>query len=330
MTVQALLDLINSEYNNNASVATKVGYMNRALDELSAERFGPLVEDTSIITVEDQESYTMLTGMSDIADIDYLGVANTYPYQAETAVCTTGAETQAGTITVTVTAANMAGTPHSVALEVENADSAAAVAGKVRAALAADATLMAFFEVGGTGTSVILTALENVLPDSTMAIAVVDTDSTGVIFSSSTDSSVALLRSQYIKYNVGYADDEVMSGNCYFQTVDSSGVKKIALNPIPGAAGYRVMIRYNKKMTALAVDALTAAPEFDDRFHDILAYYAIKSLAGASQSPDTTPHNYWAQMYEAGKRGLWKLRMSRNAIAGSDRRDNPHWNRRRR
>jgi len=109
--------------------------------------------------------------------------------QVETAICTTGAPTDPGTITVTVTAANMPNSPVAVALEVVKEDTAAEVAEKVRIALAADSDVGAFFTVSGTGANVILSTVTPAAVDATLAIVVVDTDTTGVVFSASTDTS---------------------------------------------------------------------------------------------------------------------------------------------
>ena len=127
-------------------------------------------------------------GTSGLAIGDIITTAFLGP-QVETAVCTTGAVTAAGTITVTVTAAGMTGSPKAVALEVEQDDTVDEVAGKVRVALAADVNVGAFFTVSGTGANVILSTVTPAATDATLAIAVVDTDTTGVVFSASTDTS---------------------------------------------------------------------------------------------------------------------------------------------
>lgn len=113
--------------------------------------------------------------------------------QIETAICTTGAVTTSGTITVTVTAAGMPNSPKAVELEVVSADTVEEVAELVRVALAADPDVGAFFAVSGVDANVILSTVTPAATDATLAIVVVDTDTTGVVFSASTDTSVSAL-----------------------------------------------------------------------------------------------------------------------------------------
>ena len=96
--------------------------------------------------------------------------------QVETA---TVAETAPGTLTagnanVTVTAAGMTGSPKTVSVALALNDSEATVATKIRAALAADTDVNAFFTVSGSSTAVVLTARTAAANDATMNIAISD------------------------------------------------------------------------------------------------------------------------------------------------------------
>lgn len=73
--------------------------------------------------------------------------------QQETATAA-GTVTAAGNIAVTVTAAGMTGSPKTIQVAAALNDVAATWAGKVRAALAADAAVAAMFTVIGTGTAI--------------------------------------------------------------------------------------------------------------------------------------------------------------------------------
>ena len=81
----------------------------------------------------------------------------------------------AGDIDVTVTAAGMTGSPKTIAVAVANNDTASDVAGKVRAALTADADVghvtTGFFVVSGAADAVILTAKAKAANDATLNIA---------------------------------------------------------------------------------------------------------------------------------------------------------------
>lgn len=76
--------------------------------------------------------------------------------QIETATAA-GTATSSGNITITVTSAGMAGSPLAIPVAIVNGDTAATWAGKVRTALAANATIAERFDVSGTTTSIILT-----------------------------------------------------------------------------------------------------------------------------------------------------------------------------
>jgi hypothetical protein len=76
--------------------------------------------------------------------------------QIETATAA-GTITLAGNAEVIVTASGMTGTPKTILVPVALNDTAATWAGKVRAALAADAAVSALFTVGGTTTAISLT-----------------------------------------------------------------------------------------------------------------------------------------------------------------------------
>lgn len=86
-----------------------------------------------------------------------------------------------GDVVVTVTAANMGGTPKDVTVTVANGDTVAQVATKLRAALAADANVGAFFDITAAGAVVTLTRKTHAANDATMALAVkTDASNTGV------------------------------------------------------------------------------------------------------------------------------------------------------
>lgn len=76
--------------------------------------------------------------------------------QVETATAATTA-TASGNITVTVTSAGMTGSPLAITVPILNGDTASVWAGKVRTALAANATIAARFTVSGTTTAIVLT-----------------------------------------------------------------------------------------------------------------------------------------------------------------------------
>lgn len=112
--------------------------------------------------------------------------------QVETATAA-GTISGAGNASVTVTSAGMSGSPLTVSVAVANGDTAATWAGKVRTALAANATIAARFTVSGSTTAIVLTrkptstftvgaTTVNILPanDSTLNIALANGTCTGI------------------------------------------------------------------------------------------------------------------------------------------------------
>jgi hypothetical protein len=81
-------------------------------------------------------------------------VAGTAQVETATAAATA---TGSGNITVTVTSAGMTGSPLAITVPIVSGDTAAVWAGKVRTALAANATIAGRFTVSGTTTAIILT-----------------------------------------------------------------------------------------------------------------------------------------------------------------------------
>jgi hypothetical protein len=111
-----------------------------------------------------------------VAPVDTTGTP-----QVETAtVAGTIGASGAGNATVIVTSAAMSNSPKTLSVAVANNDTAAQVAGKIRTALAADGDVNDAFSVGGTGASVVLTALQGGANDATLNISVDNGTSTGL------------------------------------------------------------------------------------------------------------------------------------------------------
>jgi len=94
--------------------------------------------------------------------------------QVETAtVVTASGATTAGDATVIVTAAGMTGTPKTLNVALLLTDNTAAlVATKIRAALAADTAVSAKFTVGGTGAAIVLTKKVKAANDTTLNVSI--------------------------------------------------------------------------------------------------------------------------------------------------------------
>lgn len=108
---------------------------------------------------------------------DLIYFRDTGTKQAETATVAGTIEADGvGNATVIVTASGMANSPKTISVAVENNDTAAQVAGKIRTALTSDAdvghTTTGFFVVSGSDAAVILTAKVATANDSTINISI--------------------------------------------------------------------------------------------------------------------------------------------------------------
>jgi hypothetical protein len=99
--------------------------------------------------------------------------------QVETATVVGTISTE-GNAAVIVTAAGMTGSPKTIDVPVAVDDNAAAIAGKIRTALAADTAVAAKFVVGGATDKVVLTAKVCAANDTTLNISVADGTCVGI------------------------------------------------------------------------------------------------------------------------------------------------------
>jgi hypothetical protein len=108
---------------------------------------------------------------------------------------TAGVAPAAGDITMTVTAAGMTNSPKAVVIAIGATDYTASEVGALtRTALGLDADVSAFFTVSGTGADVILTAITPAANDATLAFGFADTDTTGVTFGASGNTTAGVAK----------------------------------------------------------------------------------------------------------------------------------------
>lgn len=134
-------------------------------------------------------------------------------------------------------------------------------------------------------------------------------------------------RYDYTKYYLSKRDDDPMIGDSYFQIVDSNGDKKLCIYPVPTTADLPIVIRYHKQLTELSADNLSAEPEFDSRFHDLLVFYCIHQICASGSSPDTLQADIYMQKYDDMLAALWKFQMEKESSQKNKRRDNRQWHR---
>jgi len=112
--------------------------------------------------------------------------------QVETATAA-GTITTAGNATVTVTSTGMTGSPLAISVAVALTDTAATWAGKVRTALAANATIAARFVVSGTTTAIVLTRKPTVtytVTDGTLSIYAANDASLNIALADDTSAGI--------------------------------------------------------------------------------------------------------------------------------------------
>ena len=132
-------------------------------------------------------------------------------------------------------------------------------------------------------------------------------------------------RYDYTRYTMSKGEDNPQVYYSYFQIINSSGTKKLAIYPTPTVVALPIRIRYHKKLTPFVSTLLTAIPEFDSRFHDMLAYYCCHMICSIGSSPDAVQADMFMQKYEDTLEAMWKFQLEQNRARSTKRRDNKGW-----
>lgn len=311
-TVAQLLTLVDALYANAATDATVVGYFNMCQSELSPY-FGLIKEDTSLNTIANDDNYSLPTGITDISQIETLDVFNNPP---DTDALVVSVDMKVGAYTL----ADQPEKPSRISVThtaVGNTDTLG--------------TIVIVGTVDGEADTETITPVENStvygdkyfdadgITSITGADWIADGDEDKITVGVSGD------RYAFTRYTRGYADDVKYSGNIYYQVFSSTGAKSLVLYPTPTKTGLNIKIRYHTGLTALSESATTVVPDFDSRFHDLLAYYAVHKIVSSGPSPDREQANYFADEYDRRLTDLWKYTMERDGKSLKRRRDNKHW-----
>lgn len=212
-TVSTLIKLADDMYPNAVSVENKVDFMNMAQDEL-AKHFGTIMEDDSLDTVEDQDTYSFPTGINDVSDIISLAIATS---------------------------------------------------------------------------------------------------------TSPTD------RYDYTQYDLARADQNPASDESYYQIVDSTGAKKLVIYPTPTLDNLNIVIRYRKRLARLTTSSLNSEPEFNERYHHVLAIFCCHMICSIGPSPDAYQADMFMQKYNSALSQLWRENNEQKTTEKRKRKDNPQW-----
>ena len=114
--------------------------------------------------------------------------------QIETITATAGESTGAGNITMTITSATMENSPKAVVVPIVEDDGVNDVGLALRTALEADEDVSAYFTVSGVDASAILTVIDPLANDTTLAFGFIDTATTGVTFGASTNTTAGVAK----------------------------------------------------------------------------------------------------------------------------------------
>jgi len=124
------------------------------------------------------------------------GVRTRKPGVQSTELLVEGTVTTSGNASSVVTAAGMTGSPVTVTIAVSAGDTAEVVAGKMRAALKANANVAAFFEISGRGNRVVLTAKTAAANDNTMNFTLAVGTSAGLTPVTTSDNTPPVAEAQ--------------------------------------------------------------------------------------------------------------------------------------
>lgn len=150
-------------------------------DDISVEYINPATPSAALgVVVADKKITVNLAtdaGVNQVETAVAVGTIDEATQQVETATVVGVIEPAgAGDASVTVTADGMPNSPKTIAVAVANDDTAALVAGKIRAALIADADIgdatTGFFTITGSGADIILTKKTAAADDATMNVAI--------------------------------------------------------------------------------------------------------------------------------------------------------------
>ena len=314
MTISQLISMIDAMYANGESNTNKVLFMNKAQREMSPY-FGLLATDSSITSIADEDEYSLPTGISDITQIEYLEIANDPP---DTDCIVESADMKVGSYTI----ANQPSHP-------------ALISVTVTATSTADT--MGTITVTGTvgGTEGVIESITPVAGSTTYGAkyfsAVTSIVGSGWVVADGADKITcgeSTDRYAYTRYNRNYKDFQTTKKtNSFAQIYSSAGVKTLVLYPAPSVDDLQINIRYHKVLTDLDSTSLSSSPEFDERFHHLLAVYACYMICSTGSSPDTVQADRFVQDFNDGLHNYWRLKMEQTAAYPKKPRYNSHWGR---
>lgn len=129
----------------------------------------------------------------------------------------------------------------------------------------------------------------------------------------------------YLQYKFHEIEKGRPSGNVFYQLYSSAGAKTFGIYPIPTEDDLPIRITYLKQLTEATASTLTTSPDFDNRYHDLLVYYACYMICSSGASPDGTQADAFYQKFTDGLGELWKIKSNKLIDAPLKHRDNSTW-----
>lgn len=143
------------------------------------------------------------------------------------------------------------------------------------------------------------------------------------------NSATPTNRYDYVHYSIAKREDNPMLEEGYYQIVNSTGAKKLAIYPVPLYSGYPIVLRYHKSLTKLSAGDMEFEPEFDSKYHSMLAFWCCHMICTVGSSPDSYQANMFMAKYENSLMDLWKFDMERKENSKTSSRDNRQWHNKR-
>lgn len=105
-------------------------------------------------------------------------------------------------------------------------------------------------------------------------------------------STTITASTEWDEYNFAGVNDDTTSG--YWYGDGGNGLIALLKDDLPiSTAGLSIRLFYYKRPNALSSADMTATPELDEDYHDVLKFQLVSELASQGQSPDTEIADFW-------------------------------------
>lgn len=309
-TIRELISLIDTMYPNAVSNTDKIRYMNIGQDSLS-EFFGLTIQDESLATKADNDEYILPSSIYDISQITSFKIANIAPQLDK---LMSSSDMKNGSYVLT----GYVDTPSRISITNKSVSGGDLLG-----------TIYISGISGGVSSAESIAILANTTVYSEKFYSEI-TSMTGSGWSASgaADSisfGVKSGRYETSKYEIGYELDSPKMGKCIYQGHTSTGSKTLIVYPAPELNDLPITIQYRSKLTELSTFDLEKIPDFDVRYHDLLATFACYMICSSGASPDSIQANRFANTFDSGVEQLRKQINDQKISAPIKRKDNPIW-----